>query len=139
MFDIMKLGSDSGGTIPSSGGPAPVSGAGPDVPDPASVPLERLEAQICELAGHLSAATCRFLVALRAAVGDLEHPHDHEEGNVSAETPAGDEPEVEATSSSLADALLVIAEALLAGKVAADWSLGGRVSIRPPERRQNHD
>ena len=26
------------------------------------VPLERLEAQICELAGHLTAATCRFLV-----------------------------------------------------------------------------
>ena len=62
-----------------------------------------------------------LLKALRAAVGDLEHPHDHEEGNVSAETPAGDKPEVEATSSSLADALLVIAEAFLAGKVAADW------------------
>ena len=30
----------------------------------AVVPLERLEAQICELAGHLSAATCRFLVLL---------------------------------------------------------------------------
>jgi hypothetical protein len=26
------------------------------------VPLERLEAQICELAGHLTVATCRFLV-----------------------------------------------------------------------------
>ena len=26
------------------------------------VPLERLEAKICELAGHLAAATCRFLV-----------------------------------------------------------------------------
>ena len=26
--------------------------------------LERLEAQICELAGHLAAATCRFLVLL---------------------------------------------------------------------------
>ena len=33
-------------------------------PDPAPVPLERLEAQICELAGHLAAATCRFLVLL---------------------------------------------------------------------------
>ena len=33
-------------------------------PDAASVPLERLEAQICELAGHLAAATCRFLVLL---------------------------------------------------------------------------
>jgi len=28
------------------------------------VPLERLEAEICELAGHLAAATCRFLVLL---------------------------------------------------------------------------
>src|SRR3984885_11825251 len=35
-------------------------------PDRASVgvPLERVEAQICELAGHLTAATCRFLVLL---------------------------------------------------------------------------
>ncbi len=32
--------------------------------DPPPVPLERLEAQICELAGHLAAATCRFLVLL---------------------------------------------------------------------------
>jgi Domain of unknown function (DUF222)/HNH endonuclease len=31
---------------------------------PSRVPLERLEAQICELAGHLAAATCRFLVLL---------------------------------------------------------------------------
>jgi hypothetical protein len=28
------------------------------------VPLERLEAQLCEVAGHLAAATCRFLVLL---------------------------------------------------------------------------
>src|SRR6201997_248882 len=33
-------------------------------PGPAPIPLERLEAQICELAGHLTAATCRFLVLL---------------------------------------------------------------------------
>src|ERR1022692_898036 len=38
----------------------------PGHPDPAAdpgrlVPLERVEAQICELAGHLTAATCRFL------------------------------------------------------------------------------
>ena len=33
-------------------------------PEPARVPLERLEAEICELAGHLAAATCRFLVLL---------------------------------------------------------------------------
>ena len=32
--------------------------------DPAPVPLERLEAQICELAGHLTAATCQFLILL---------------------------------------------------------------------------
>jgi hypothetical protein len=32
--------------------------------EPARVPLERLEAQLCELAGHLAAATCRFLVLL---------------------------------------------------------------------------
>ena len=32
--------------------------------EPPPVPLERLEAQICELAGHLAAATCRFLVLL---------------------------------------------------------------------------
>ena len=32
--------------------------------EPNRVPLERLEAQICELAGHLAAATCRFLVLL---------------------------------------------------------------------------
>ena len=32
--------------------------------DPTPVPLERLEAQICELAGHLTAATCRFLLLL---------------------------------------------------------------------------
>jgi 5-methylcytosine-specific restriction endonuclease McrA len=43
------------------------SPAAPGVPAPppvAGVPLERLEAQICELAGHLAAATCRFLVLL---------------------------------------------------------------------------
>jgi hypothetical protein len=33
-------------------------------PEQDAVPLERLEAQICELAGHLAAATCRFLVLL---------------------------------------------------------------------------
>ena len=32
-------------------------GAVPDDPGPDFVPLERLEAQICELAGHLAAAT----------------------------------------------------------------------------------
>ncbi|HLK74024.1 MAG TPA: DUF222 domain-containing protein [Streptosporangiaceae bacterium] len=57
-----------------------------------------------------------LLKALRAATGDLEHPHTEEEARVSAETPPAqtDAP----TSSSLADALLVIAEAFLAGKIA---------------------
>jgi hypothetical protein len=41
--------------------PADVAASGAE---PARVPLERLEAQICELAGHLAAATCRFLVLL---------------------------------------------------------------------------
>src|SRR5580704_7852501 len=62
-----------------------------------------------------------LLKALRAATGDLEHPHDGQEARVSAETPAGDQAETPAaapTSSSLADALLVLAEAFLAGKVA---------------------
>src|SRR5579871_2605632 len=31
---------------------------------PGEAPLERVEAEICELAGHLAAATCRFLVLL---------------------------------------------------------------------------
>jgi hypothetical protein len=49
MFDVLEPGS------------APASVCD----DPASrIPLERSEAQICELAGHLTAATCRFLVLL---------------------------------------------------------------------------
>jgi hypothetical protein len=82
-----------------------------------------------------------LLKALRAAAGDLEHPHRPGAGpgpaarepateepaaeepaarepGVSAETPAAARPEP-ATSSSLADALLAIAEAFLAGKIAA--------------------
>ena len=61
-----------------------------------------------------------LLKALRAAAGDLDHPHDDggEDAGVSAETPPGDKPAV-ATSSSLADALVAVAEAFLAGKVAA--------------------
>jgi hypothetical protein len=49
MFDTLDSGPD--GTLADDDGPS-------------SVPLERLEAQICELAGHLAAATCRFLVLL---------------------------------------------------------------------------
>jgi hypothetical protein len=61
--------------------------------DPASrIPLERLEAQICELAGHLTAATCRFLVLL----GDFDARSGWASGpaadpaGVSAETPAAE-------------------------------------------------
>ncbi len=49
MFDKEGPGSVPASTIPIPDGP---------------VPLERLEEQICELAGHLTAATCRFLVLL---------------------------------------------------------------------------
>ena len=55
---------DSGmpGLAPGDPSPAPDGTASP--PRDGTVPLERLEAQICELAGHLTAATCRFLVLL---------------------------------------------------------------------------
>ena len=53
MFDVLESGSCPDGMMPN-----------PDDTGPTSVPLERLEAQICELAGHLAAATCRFLVLL---------------------------------------------------------------------------
>src|ERR1700723_2957785 len=53
MFDIIQSDQCFGDTI-----------SNPDDAGAASVPLERLEAQICELAGHLAAATCRFLVLL---------------------------------------------------------------------------
>jgi hypothetical protein len=53
MFDDNATGPVSAVTVPR-----------PD-PDPGPpVPLERLEAQLCELAGHIAAATCRFLVLL---------------------------------------------------------------------------
>ncbi len=59
-----------------------------------------------------------LLKALRAAAGDLDHPHDDgEDAGVSAETPPGGTPAV-VTSSSLADALVAVAEAFLAAKVA---------------------
>ena len=57
MFDTDRPGSIFAAVSP----PADVA-ASPA--EPARVPLERLEAQICELAGHLAAATCRFLVLL---------------------------------------------------------------------------
>ena len=57
MFD-----SDSRGSVFAAVSPPADVAASPA--EPARVPLERLEAQICELAGHLAAATCRFLVLL---------------------------------------------------------------------------
>ncbi len=59
-----------------------------------------------------------LLKALRAAAADLEHPHDGQPPDVSAETRPADQPPA-LTSSSLADALLVVAEAFLADKAAA--------------------
>jgi hypothetical protein len=43
-------------TLPDSAAGSPAAVAA----EAETVPLERLEAQICELAGHLTAATCRF-------------------------------------------------------------------------------
>ena len=57
MFDIDRPSSIFTSALP----PADVAASPVDL---ARVPLERLEAQICELAGHLAAATCRFLVLL---------------------------------------------------------------------------
>jgi hypothetical protein len=53
---IIKYMFDSNVLVSASGDSSPALGD--------TVPLERLEAQICELAGHLTAATCRFLVLL---------------------------------------------------------------------------
>jgi hypothetical protein len=75
MFDIRQPGSIPDSTIPDpcsisrpgrdgSKAGAAVPGQARDLGPPHPVPLERLEAQICELAGHLTAATCRFLVLL---------------------------------------------------------------------------
>jgi hypothetical protein len=57
MFDL-----DSPGSVYASALPSADMAASPA--EPPVVPLERLEAEICELAGHLAAATCRFLVLL---------------------------------------------------------------------------
>jgi 5-methylcytosine-specific restriction endonuclease McrA len=59
MFDTSLPELDSGTTVPV---PDPLPDPDPDPTE--RVPLERLEAQICQLAGHLTAATCRFLVML---------------------------------------------------------------------------
>jgi len=57
MFDTDRPGSVFAAAMPPADVAASPAG-------PARVPLEWLEAQICELAGHLAAATCRFLVLL---------------------------------------------------------------------------
>src|SRR5690242_20171789 len=57
MFDT-----DTPGSIFAAVSPPADVAASPAAPH--RVPLERVEAQICELAGHLAAATCRFLVLL---------------------------------------------------------------------------
>ncbi len=51
-------------TAPADPDPGPAQEPPESAPDLGSVPLERLEAQICEVAGHLAAATCRFLILL---------------------------------------------------------------------------
>ena len=40
----------------------PVGGVPCPTDDPAAMPVEHLEARICELAGHMAAATCRYLL-----------------------------------------------------------------------------
>ena len=57
MFDI-----DRPGSVFADVSPPPDVATSPA--EPHRVPLERVEAQICELAGHLAATTCRFLVLL---------------------------------------------------------------------------
>ena len=56
MNELMTLPSPRADSA-SGSGPAVISAEGA-----APVPLERLEARICELAGHLTAATCQFLL-----------------------------------------------------------------------------
>ena len=56
MIETYVLVSEEAGTAGTPGG------TGPEGDGPEPVALERLEAQICELAGHLAAATCRFLL-----------------------------------------------------------------------------
>ena len=67
MFDTQVPGQAPGDTVQDREAGFAVtidSGPMPDPGPPEQVPLERLEAQICELAGHLAAAECRFLLLL---------------------------------------------------------------------------
>ena len=121
MFDTDRPGSIFAAVLP----PADVA-ASPA--EPAGVPLERLEAQICELAGHLAAATCRFLVLL----GDFDARRgwaSWEMGSCAqwlswkCQMSSGTAREhvrvarALRTSSDLADGLVAIAESFLAAQV----------------------
>src|SRR5690348_13970976 len=59
MFDT-----DGPVSVSASASVSPPSDVAASPAGPPAVPLERLEAQLCERAGHLAAATCRFLVLL---------------------------------------------------------------------------
>jgi hypothetical protein len=64
---------------PSTDRPPEAVAAEASVPDDSPEPLERLEARLCELAGHLTAATCQFLLLVadfdkREGWGDWEMP-----------------------------------------------------------------
>lgn len=61
MSDLLNKIEYMNATIPCS---APTAIALGDSATPTEVPLERLEARICELAGHLTAATCQFLLLI---------------------------------------------------------------------------
>jgi Domain of unknown function (DUF222)/HNH endonuclease len=59
---LLKLDDSAVNTVTTAGGdPVPQDDRVP-ADDPAVLPLERLEARICSLAGHLTAATCQFLL-----------------------------------------------------------------------------
>jgi Domain of unknown function (DUF222)/HNH endonuclease len=68
MFDTLQSGESPDDTVQDCETAVAVEiDAGTPAPDPdppEQVPLERLESEICELAGHLTAATCRFLILL---------------------------------------------------------------------------
>jgi Domain of unknown function (DUF222) len=70
MFDTKEPGQALGSVALADPVPDPDLAAKPILPGleppppPSPVPLERLEAQLCEVAGHLAAATCRFLILL---------------------------------------------------------------------------
>ena len=64
MFDIDSPALSPAADSPADNGHSAATAPATSPAATSTVPLERLEAQICELAGHLAAATCRFLVLL---------------------------------------------------------------------------